>query len=48
MTGKAEVISGDLKDIVVTLKGKCFENLYIDGGKIIQAFLNEELIDEIK
>jgi dihydrofolate reductase len=47
MTGKAEVISGDLKDIVEELKGKGFKNLYIDGGKTIQAFLNEGLIDEL-
>ena len=47
MVGRAEVILGDLKDIAETLKGKCFENLYIDGGKTIQAFLNEGLIDEI-
>jgi dihydrofolate reductase len=47
MSGKAEVISGDLKDIVETLKGKGLENLYIDCGKTIQAFLNEGLIGEI-
>ena len=47
MIGKAEVILGDLKDIVETLKGKGFENLYVDRGKTIQAFLNEGLIGEI-
>jgi dihydrofolate reductase len=44
---KAEVIRGSLKDILNILKGKGFNNLYIDGGKTIQSFLNEGLIDEI-
>ena len=30
-----------------SLNKKGFKNLYIDGGKTIQSFLNENLIDEL-
>jgi len=45
--GKAEVVSGNLPEIVDSLKLKGFHNLYIDGGKTIQGFLQEDLIDEL-
>lgn len=45
--GKAELIKGNLKDILETIhKKNCF-NLYIDGGRTIQNFLKEDLIDEM-
>jgi len=47
LKGKAETINGDLKGIVRTLNNKGFNNLYIDGGKTIQSFLKEGLIDEL-
>jgi len=46
-TGKAEIIKGTLKTITESLNKKGFKNLYIDGGKTIQSFLKENLIDEI-
>jgi len=45
--GKAEVINGTLKEIIGKLNDSGFENLYIDGGKTIQSFLKEDLIDEM-
>ena len=42
-----EIISGDLINIVENLKLRGFENLYIDGGKTIQSFINAELLSEI-
>ena len=47
LTGKAELINGSIKKIVNQLSEKGYENLYIDGGKTIQSFLEEDLIDEL-
>jgi dihydrofolate reductase len=44
---KAELIKGLPSDIVMSLKGRGYNNLYIDGGKTIQNFLKEDLIDEM-
>lgn len=44
---KAEIIKGSLKDILEQIHKKGFYNLYIDGGKTIQSFLKEDLIDEM-
>lgn len=45
--GKVEIVKGKLKTILEELHEKGFENLYIDGGKTIQSFLKEDLIDEL-
>ena len=45
--GKAELVKGSLKDILDYIHKKKYFNLYIDGGKTIQSFLKEDLIDEI-
>ncbi|NEP56956.1 MAG: dihydrofolate reductase [Symploca sp. SIO2G7] len=45
--GKAELIRGDLKKIITQLNQKGYKNLYIDGGRVIQSFLQEDLIDEM-
>lgn len=47
MEGKAEIVSGDIRKIVEDLNGKGIKNIYIDGGRTIQAFLKEDLIDEM-
>ena len=47
LSGKAEIVRGELKSIVELLKRKGINNLYIDGGKTIQSFLKEDLIDEM-
>ncbi|MFC1802733.1 dihydrofolate reductase family protein [Thermoproteota archaeon] len=47
MEDKAELVKGDLKTLVEMLKRRGYENLYIDGGSIIQSFLKEDLIDEM-
>lgn len=44
---KAEIISGDIKAVTASLNKEGFMNLYIDGGKTIQSFLREGLIDEM-
>lgn len=47
LIGKVNLVKGDLKDILKIIHGKGFQNLYIDGGKTIQSFLREDLIDEM-
>jgi len=44
---KAELVHGKLSSIIESLQRKGFQNLYIDGGKTIQSFLKEDLIDEL-
>lgn len=44
---KAEIVSGPLPQVVKTLNTRGFNNLYIDGGKTIQSFLQADLIDEL-
>lgn len=45
--GKAELIRGNLPDILDSIHKKGYFQLYIDGGKTIQNFLQADLIDEI-
>lgn len=44
---KVELVNGSLKDIIKKINNKGYNSLYIDGGKTIQSFLKEDLIDEI-
>ena len=44
---KAEVVKGDLKDIIEEINRKGYQRLYIDGGSTIKSFLMEDLIDEM-
>jgi dihydrofolate reductase len=46
-SGRGEIVRGELKGILESLKVKGINNLYIDGGKTIQGFLKEDLIDEM-
>ena len=44
---KVEIVNGELKRIIELLKDKGIDDLYIDGGKTIQSFLKQDLIDEM-
>ena len=44
---KGELVNGELKDILTSLETKGIKKLYVDGGKTIQSFLQEDLIDEM-
>ncbi|WMO16695.1 dihydrofolate reductase family protein [Pseudoalteromonas piscicida] len=44
---KVSLVRGELTDIVKQLAQQGFKNLYIDGGKTIQSFLQQDLIDEL-
>lgn len=45
--GKAEVVKGDLSEVLDQIHKKGYTRLYIDGGKTIQSFLQADLIDEL-
>jgi dihydrofolate reductase len=47
LKGKAELVSGPIEEVVLQLHQRGFENLYIDGGKLIQSFLQSDMIDEL-
>ncbi len=47
LNDKVKIINGNLTEIIKMLNNKGYENIYIDGGKTIQSFLKENLIDEI-
>jgi dihydrofolate reductase len=47
LEGKVQTLSGSPVDLVEGLSTQGFKNLYIDGGQVIQAFLREDLIDEL-
>ena len=44
---KAQLIKGTLTEILEQIHQKGYYRLYIDGGKTIQSFLKEDLIDDI-
>ena len=44
---KVTIIKGEPKEVVKELNARGYTNLYIDGGKVIQSFLREDLIDEM-
>jgi dihydrofolate reductase len=44
---KAKLIKGPLKNVVDQLNSEGYNQLYIDGGKVIQSFLKEDMVDEL-
>lgn len=44
---KAQLAKGSLTDILDTIHEQGYYNLYIDGGRTVQSFLTEDLIDEM-
>lgn len=47
LSGKVEMFSGDIPDLIRMLEGKGFKRGYIDGGLTISSFLNHKLINEM-
>jgi dihydrofolate reductase len=43
----AELVKGDLRAVVNQIHQQGYHKLYIDGGRTIQGFLKEDLIDEM-
>ena len=47
LLGKIEFISGETNEVLEAINSQGFDNLYIDGGKVVQEFLSNDLIDEL-
>jgi dihydrofolate reductase len=45
--GKVTILSMEPRELLRYLSGKGFSSIYIDGGKVIQEFLKEDLVDEL-
>jgi dihydrofolate reductase len=44
---KATLLSMKPKELLSYLSGMGFSSIYVDGGKVIQGFLKEDLIDDL-
>lgn len=44
---KAEIINGEIPQVLQNLNRMGYNNLYIDGGQTVQSFLRLDLIDEM-
>jgi dihydrofolate reductase len=47
LMGEVFLVKGPLAEILDEIHGKGYSNLYIDGGRTIQSFLREDLVDEM-
>lgn len=47
LTGKAEIINLSPREALDHLAAQGFHHVYVDGGQVIQAFLREDLVDEL-
>lgn len=47
LSGRVELYSGDISDLVTELESAGFKHAYIDGGEVITSFLNAKLINEM-
>lgn len=47
LKGLVEIVNGTLTEILEKVNKKGNKNLYFDGGKLVQSFLKEDLIDEL-
>lgn len=47
LAGKAEIVHDTPRSLVAQLAERGFRNLYVDGGKVIQSFLEDDLVDEM-
>jgi len=47
LSGKIEMYSGDIQDLIIKLESSGFKHAYIDGGSTITSFINLELINEM-
>lgn len=45
--GKAFLVKGTIREVLDEIHEKGYQKLYIDGGRTIQTFLQEDLIDEM-
>lgn len=47
LESKAKLVKGELKSLLKSLEAEGIHSIYIDGGRTIQNFLKEDLVDEL-
>ena len=47
LVGKVEILCGTPAEVLSTISERGYLSLYIDGGNVIQSFLENNLIDEL-
>lgn len=47
LKGKVHLVKGTLTEILEQIRQQGYHRLYIDGGKTVQSFLKEDLIDSM-
>ena len=47
LEGGAEIVTDAPKPLIERLAQRGFRNLYVDGGKVIQSFLEHDLVDQM-
>jgi dihydrofolate reductase len=45
--GQAEIVNGSVDKVIDRLNQRGYINIYVDGGRVIQSFLAEDMIDEL-
>ncbi|MGB0404203.1 MAG: dihydrofolate reductase family protein [Salibacteraceae bacterium] len=48
LSGKVTLLSGTSHSVLETIHSKGFLKLYIDGGRTVQNFLKDDLVDELR
>ena len=48
LSGKVSLLSGSPQQVLDAIHAKGYSSLYIDGGRTVQAFLQANLIDELR
>ena len=48
LAGKITILSGTIPQILDKIHSRSHYKLYIDGGKTVQSFLTEDLVDELR
>jgi dihydrofolate reductase len=44
---KVELLSSEIPSVLEFLESRGYRNLYVDGGRVVQSFLELDLIDEL-
>lgn len=47
LASQVQLISGSTKEVLNQIQERGYMNVYVDGGMVIQSFLQEDLIDEM-
>ncbi len=45
--GKASLLRGSPREIMTEMENRGYGSIYVDGGNVVQQFLNDDLVDEL-